>query len=968
MRVDILGPVQVTAGDGVVTVPRRVERALLAVLALHAGQVVRPETLTEAVWAGDPPVTAIPTLRSHMSRLRQRLGPDIARPESGGYRMVLPDGGTDIRALKGLLADGAAARKRGDLGAARELLASAEQLWRGPPLIDLADGPARTAQVERLRGMWWKAREGRLCIDLDLGRHEQVLDEARDLVAEDPLHEGSWRLLIMAQYRAGEQIDALRSYRRLQGLLADEWGVDPSPGLQRLYWQVLRQDPQLDLQPPSPPLVIPAAVSSFVGRVGQIEAVGDALQSDRMVTLHGPAGVGKTRLAQEVARAVHGRFADGVWWVDLTVVSDLPGVLARLAGAIGVPVPPSSSARDVIVAHLLHRELLLVLDNCEQVAEHVAAVALDLLQGAPGLRILATSRVQLGLAGVSQWEVPPLQVPEVGADEQDIVAADAVVLFQQRRGRRADTAEVNSIVDVADLCRQVDGVPLALELLAGQARHQSVREIAVGLESDMLDSAVVAASTSHHLSLRRAIDWSYSGLDALEQHLFDRLAVFPGDFDLNAVQAVATGIADLPQDEVLAVLSRLVGASLVQASPDAATTRYRLLFVIREFARDHLAARGEVDAAGQAFTDHYRQLGLAVVPGSEADGADAHLELLGPELENLRAAFRWSARHEPASRTLAFVLLMGRLVWAPFLDIAAELSLLRRVVTDAVDAPAALRGWGWLGLVTAAYLAGNPPAALDACDRGQALFEEVGDRVGLAAMSQGRGVAQFLSAGDLPAAEASFRQGRRLARAAGAATIEAWVLAHFVQLQCYMGPPTEETHSMLAQAQRLCRGLGDPLLPLQLGQDEATVAYCEGDFDGCIAVTERLESLSARTGSQAIWGQVALLLRGAALLGRGEPEAAQSVLLRAASNELDGGSLAQFEILLQALAPVADRADPVRAARLWGAGSVHVPVWPGLARFWFPSRARAALGERFDDEVEAGRALSREAALDLAVG
>ncbi len=357
-----------------------------------------------------------------------------------------------------------------------------------------------------------------------------------------------------------------------------------------------------------------------------------------------------------------------------------------------------------------------------------------------------------------------------------------------------------------------------------------------------------------------------------------------------------------------------------------------------------------------------------MVPGFEADRASVDLELLGPELENLKAAFYWSVEHEPASRTLAFVLLMGRLVWGPFLDIAARQSLLRRVVSEAVDAPAELRGWAWLGLVTAAYLAGDPSAALDACDRGQALFEETDDQTGLAAMCHGRGVALFLSAGDLPAAEASFREGRRLAHTAGARSVEAWILAHFVQLQCYIGPPTQETHLMLAEAQRLCPDSGDPLLPLQLVQDQATVAYCEGHFDACIGATQRLESLSVQTGSQAIWGQVALLLRGAALLGNDHPEAAHSVLLRAASNELAGGSPAQFEIVMQALASVADRGDPVRAARLWGAGSVHVPVWPGLARFWFPSQARAALGELFDYEVEAGRTLSGEAALDLAVG
>ena len=330
-----LGPVQVRVGDGVVEVPRRVERALLAVLALHAGHVVDLGTLVEGLWAEEPPATATRSLRSHMSRLRQRLGADIARPEPGGYRMALDDVSTDAGALQDLVSSGATARSEGTLIVAREAFAAAEQLWRGRPLEDLADGPAKTAQVQRLEGLRCKAREGRLSVDLDLGRHELVADEARDIVAGDPLHEWAWRLLVLAQYRSGRRIDALRSYQQMQGLLTSEWGVDPSPKLQRLYWQMLRQDRQLDPCPPSPPLMVPAALSSFVGRVGQVETVASALARDRLVTLHGPPGVGKSRLAQEAARHVLGRFPDGVWWVDLTAATDLRGVLARAGGGAG---------------------------------------------------------------------------------------------------------------------------------------------------------------------------------------------------------------------------------------------------------------------------------------------------------------------------------------------------------------------------------------------------------------------------------------------------------------------------------------------------------------------------------------------------------------------------------------------------------------------------------------------------------
>ena len=540
------------------------------------------------------------------------------------------------------------------------------------------------------------------------------------------------------------------------------------------------------------------------------------------------------------------------------------------------------------------------------------------------------------------------------------------MLFQQRRGARADLAGIDSVADVAELCRRVDGVPLALELMAAKAQRQSVREILAGLGAGVLDSAAAADGTSHHVSLRTTIDWSYSALDGVDQHLFDRLSVFPGDFDLPAAAALTSGV--VPADDVLAGLSRLVAACLVQAHSSAGTTRYRLLFVMREFASGRLAERGETHAAMHAFADHYRRLGVAAVPRLGDGRAAVRLDLLGPELVNLRETFTWSVPHEPATATLELIAVLGRLAWGPFLDIAADLQLLRGVVEGAVEAPAEARGWAWLALVPAAYLVGDAPMALEACERGRALFEEAGDTAGVAATSYGRGVALFLAVGDLPAAQTSFRDGQRLARSAGAVTLEAWCLAHWVQLQCYAGPPTARTHQMLDQARQLSAESADPLLALQIAQDEATVAYCEGDFDACVESSLRLEALSLQTGSRAIWGQVALLLRGAALLGKHQPEAATSILLRAARNELDGGSRMQLEILLQVLARVADGVDPIRAAQLWGAATVHAPVWPGLARHWFPSRARLALGERFEDEASIGRALPPETAVDLAVG
>ena len=433
-----------------------------------------------------------------------------------------------------------------------------------------------------------------------------------------------------------------------------------------------------------------------------------------------------------------------------------------------------------------------MLDNCEHVAAPLAPVVVDLLHGAAGLRVLATSRVFLEVAGESRWEVPPLRVPEPGATQESMSAADSVVLFQQRRGRVVDHPAVNTVSDVADLCRRVDGVPLALELVAARADHQSIQEINASLGAGVLDLSAHGAEAAHHRSVRSAIDWGYSELDAADQHLFDRLAVFPGEFDLPAAQALATGAPGPPRDEVLDSLVRLVRASMVQARPDRGTTMYRLLFVMREYAADRLAERGETEVAHRAFADRCRrQVMEAVHSGSGSAGRT----LLGPaDLVNLREAFEWSVENEPPARCLEFMVVMGRFAWGPFLDIGANLSLLRVLVEKSGEAPNELRGAAWLSLVTAAYLVGEAQAALDACDRAWASFNEVGNRVGLAAAAHGRGIAQFLAVGDLPAAEASFQEAQRLAHEAGAPDVEAWSLAHWVQLQCYAAVPTEQTH------------------------------------------------------------------------------------------------------------------------------------------------------------------------------
>ena len=963
MRVEILGPVRVTTAAGQVEVPAAKERALLAALALRAGRVVTVDALVAALWGDRPPATARRTLQSHVSRLRGHLGSTVVTTEPSGVRLGIEPGQTDLGALERLVIEGSAAARRRDVHAAQDLFGRAEGLWRGEPLTDWAEGPHRGAQLNRMRGMSQAAREGRLRADLDLGLTAAVVDELQGLVAEDPLREPTVALLMLALYRSAAQLDALRAYRNLQDGLAVSWGVDPSPDLQRLQWQILRQDAQLDVKAPEPPLVVPAALTSFVGRHGQADNVATALAANRQVTLHGPAGVGKSRLAQEVARLVRTRFPDGVWWVDLAVVLDRADVVARVAQSLGVSAAPGISMQDALRTHLEHRELLLVCDNCEHVTQTLGEVMLDLLQAAPGVRVLATSRRYLGLPGETRWEVPPLTVPAAGADDDAIAACDAVTLFQQRQARRTDHPSGNTLADVAELCRRLDGLPLAVELAAGHTHQSPIQDILAQLGREAPNPPTPAG---HHATVAQAIHWSYSELDPACQRLFDRLAVFPGDFDADAAERVAAQPSHPCPSSTLPRLADLVNASLVEARPVADATRYRLMFVMREFASARLEERGEAEAARQAFADHYRRLSRHAGPKLLDRDAGTWLQRLHLEWVNLQAALAWSMTHDPAERTLQFVRSMGDVAWGVSPDLAADVDVLHGVLERAEEARAADTAWGWQALVTAAYLSGDVSLALRAVERAKALFTSSADQVGLASLCWHAGSVLLLALGDLPAAESTFRRGIALAHQVGVVKPEAYCRAHLVQLQAAAGTADDETR----QALQVAESLADPddyQLQGHLRLDRALLAFAAGEPPGCLVAAQECADYGHQTGI-VTYEQAGHLVEGWGLLQLSRVDDALPVALRSAQIALDVGNSLQFGLSLQQLARILDDSDdPVRAARTWGAATARAPVFPAFQPILTPHRSIRSLGPQFDHEQERGASLTADQALALAI-
>ena len=410
-EVRLLGPVQVVRAGREVGLGGPRPRAVLALLVLEAGRVVPAGRLVEEVWRGSPPPGAAKTLRSYVSRLRALLAPDAALAARG--RRVCAR--TSIRAwwmrsgFERLAAAGQAALSRGEAAAAAGYFRQALGLWRGPALADVGEVEPLAREAARLEELRLVAVEGRIEADIELGLHAEVIGELEGLVAEYPLRERLWRLLVLALYRAERQADALAAYRRARDLLATELGLEPGEELRRLEQAVLRQE--VPAAPPPARHNLPAPLTSFLGREQDLARVEELLGEARLVTLTGTGGTGKTRLALEAGARLAGRFPDGVWLAELAGVAD-PGLVgAQVMAALGVRQAGDVPVLEALIYRLRSAELLLVLDNCEHLLDACAQLAGALLRAAPGLRVLATSREPLGIPGEVACPVRPLDLP-----------------------------------------------------------------------------------------------------------------------------------------------------------------------------------------------------------------------------------------------------------------------------------------------------------------------------------------------------------------------------------------------------------------------------------------------------------------------------------------------------------------------------------------------------------------------------
>jgi predicted ATPase/DNA-binding SARP family transcriptional activator len=665
MEIELLGPPRLRVGAEPVKVPGR-QRALLAALALRARRPVSVSRLLDVVW-GDEPLPEDPAnaLQQRISALRRLVDPqrrgDLLVGGEAGYTLHVDDDQVDVRRFEGHVAQGRRLLQAGDAAGAEAVLSTALALWRGPALDGCAEEPWAVAEVARLEELRASALEDRVDALLALGRHDELVADLHEQVADAPLRERTTAQLMTALYRAGRQADALSAYESLRERLVDDLGVDPGSEVQALHRRILQQDPALEVPPHAMAARassgnIPAERSAVIGREAAVEQLAQLLDTARLVTLTGPGGAGKTTLALAAVR--RRTPPHGVWLVELGALTDADALVAAVGRALGIGGGLTGAlAPDTLAAAIAGRELLLVVDNCEHLLAAVADLLDRLLAAAPGLAVLATSRASLGLPGEVVWSVPPLVVPAMGADADRIRSSPAVrLLLERARGHAPELlADDEAAPLLAEVARRLDGIPLALELAAARLRVLSLEELRSGLDDRFRILAGGAArAPSRQRTLRGALDWSWELLDAHQQAALVALSVPVSAFTLADAASLldAAGVRDDP----LSVVADLVDRSLLMVQRRERGARYRMLESVRDYARQRLDDLGLSEVVRRA----HATLVEADLDRCHADAGFPDLEGLDARLDDARAALRWL---EDRGDRLAIQRVVGRLGW-----------------------------------------------------------------------------------------------------------------------------------------------------------------------------------------------------------------------------------------------------------------------------------------------------------------
>lgn len=945
ITVAVLGRVEVRRDGAPAPVPSGLTTELLVRLALDAGRPVRAERLVEELWPGTPG-TRLNTLQAKVSQLRRALGdPSALTGGPQGYMLAVDPGLVDALYVLRLADEGGALLAAGNADAAAATCREGLALF-GPEVLPAA-GAAQWVLPHRIRLEETRVRmlEDELAARLALGATGEVVGELESLVAAHPLRERLWALLITALYGAGRQADALAACRRVSRLLSEELGVDPGAELAALEHRVLTHDPGLVpvVRPPPPERRlgnVPAPATRLVGRVDDLAGLLRAIGRHRLVTVVGPAGVGKTRLAVEAAG--RNTCPDGAWLVRLEGARTADEVPVAIADA----VPAVDGVRRDVATDLCGSDMLLLLDNCEHLAEPVAALVAAVLADAPRVRLLVTSQRPLGLDGEVVIPLGPL--PE----------ADAVALFEQRATERRPsfTLTLDAAPSVAQLCHALDCLPLAIELAAARTRIMSVPEIVRRLDDRF---TLLADPTSTRPERRRtlaaALSWSYDLLFPDDQRGLWALAQFPGGATMPALEHVLTALG-VPRAAGLDVVDRLVDRSLVTADADAAGgTRYRLLDSIRAFAADRATEAGAAGAAADALVTWTAQLAADVAATVRGPAQAAQVAATAAERATIDAALARAQDTDP----LTGLRITVDLGWAwVLLDDGAAAGRLRAARLAADSPPRGLEVRALLLEGWFEAMSGDLEPARTLLDRAAAL---AGNDASLALLTRWYGGFVLPQEGRAAEALTDLAHCRNAYAATGARWEEGGSLLLTAFAAIALGD-TSRSRVACEQAIRILRPIGDSWALLHAEGALGRIAHAEGRFPAAAGH----HGAAAESADRLGFGGAASLHRvhlGRAQHQAGDPAAADTLHRAVAGAQLAGdrrlltlAHVAQAEVLRGAGDRFAARALLDAAHRWYGESGAGEGA---LLAAWLRASMRAEDGE--PDAEEDLRAIGAEA-------
>jgi predicted ATPase/DNA-binding SARP family transcriptional activator len=739
MEIRLLGPLEVVADDGASVAIHGVRlQTLLATLALRSGTAVSVDRLIDDVWGEDPPDQPSNALQRHVSTLRRLLGGETVERRGTTYVLQVDESCVDVRRFEELDARARDAAAAGDPAHARSLFVEALRLWRGDALVDLAGVESMRPEVTRLSESRLGAIEARIDADLALGDHNALVGELEGLVATHPLREHFWAQLMLALARSGRQAEALRAFQSARALLRDELGLEPSEELRAVEAAILEQQDAVGVgrgaAAERPRARLPTPLTSLIGREQEVRDLVWALDQARLVTIVGPGGSGKTRLAIEVARVWHAHASAAVWFVELAGVANSEGIVPAVAAALEVSVGADDSASIARIAQLLERRpALLVLDNCEHLVEGAATIAHEFLETCPTLRILSTSRESLAVMGEIVRAIPPLSL------------ADGISLFVERAGaispRVAVEAEHSSDESrlLEQLCTELDGLPLAVELAAARVRTMSLATLVAELTDRFrILTRGDRTAPARQQTLRATVDWSYNLLSEDERRVFERLSVFSAGCSLEAARAVCADDSITP-DDVEDIVQRLVDKSLVVAKFEGVHTRYDLLQTLLHYGHERLVDSGDATRRFRAHMEYFAALCARGAAAQRGTNQREWLRMMSTDTDNVRSALTGLVNGDDRLPAQTATGALGWFWWLA--GRATEGSRwMAAAASSEPDTPAFVRArllaWScYLGIATAEGGAAATPNLDELVDEALTLYREAGAVEELAEMS-----------------------------------------------------------------------------------------------------------------------------------------------------------------------------------------------------------------------------------------